>query len=371
MSEPMSESRHALDSTVERWLVPLSGASGSCGVDVEYDNDYLALSLAAAGKPETQFSKAEPPDWRKALELCDTLFERSRDLRVAVVWLRAQLNVEGYAALAAGLLLIDGLLEQHWEQVHPVPDHDDDEPQYPRLNALALLREADGLLGDLRRTRVVADRAVGDLTLRRVEVALGLSPARADETDLGKSAISQMLGAALERRPASRGELTLVQTRLRALMSRFNDRFGVGEGPDLRPIHALVQGLVGLLPAQAAGVEDDAAEPDEAAVGAPAGTAAAPAGRASVAAARGSGLSGQVSSREEAIRAIDMVCEYLEAAEPTNPAPLFLRRARKLIDRNFLQLMKVLAPDALASFAGMVGINPDSVEDLDAPPAEE
>jgi type VI secretion system protein ImpA len=78
-----------------------------------------------------------------------------------------------------------------------------------------------------------------------------------------------------------------------------------------------------------------------------------------------------VSTREEAIRAIDMVCAYLEAAEPTNPAPLFLRRGRQLIGHNFLQLMKVLAPDSLATFAGMVGVNPDLVEDPDAPPPEE
>ena len=58
-----------------------------------------------------------------------------------------------------------------------------------------------------------------------------------------------------------------------------------------------------------------------------------------------------------------MVCEYLERAEPTNPAPLFLRRARNLIGHNFLQLMKVLAPDALAAVAKVVGVDPAGVKD--------
>jgi type VI secretion system protein ImpA len=75
------------------------------------------------------------------------------------------------------------------------------------------------------------------------------------------------------------------------------------------------------------------------------------------------GLSGAVNSREEAIRAIDLVCEYLERAEPTNPAPLFLRRARHLIGHNFLQLMKALAPEALADVARVVGIDPESVQE--------
>ena len=73
-----------------------------------------------------------------------------------------------------------------------------------------------------------------------------------------------------------------------------------------------------------------------------------------------------MSSREEALRAIDWVIEYLERAEPTNPAPLFLRRARQLVGHNFLQLMKVLAPDALAEVARIVGVNPDTVEDPNA-----
>ena len=72
-----------------------------------------------------------------------------------------------------------------------------------------------------------------------------------------------------------------------------------------------------------------------------------------------------MTSREEAIRAIDLVCEYLERAEPTNPAPLFLRRGRQLINHDFLQLMKVLAPDALSEVARVVGVDPDTVESPD------
>ncbi|MEY4749149.1 MAG: type secretion system protein TssA [Pseudomonadota bacterium] len=366
MSESMSESPHALDSVVERWLQPLGGDAGSCGVDVEYDNDFLALCRAAAGKPESQFAAAEPPDWRKAIDLCDTLFERSRDLRVAVLWLRSQLNLEGYAALAPGLLLVDGLLDQHWDDVHPLPDNDDDTPQYPRLNALAVLRENDGLLGDLRRACVVADRAVGELTLRNVEVAMGLSAARDDEVDMAKPVITQLLAAALARRPELRADVERVRSRLRALMNRFNDRFGVGNGPDLRPIHALVQGLHTLMPAEEAHTELEGQDADV-----ETGAAAAGSTVSAAAAVAGRGLSGRVTSREEAIRAIDLVCEYLEAAEPTNPAPLFLRRARQLIGHNFLQLMKVLAPDALATVAGMVGVNPDTVVDPDEPAEEE
>jgi type VI secretion system protein ImpA len=61
------------------------------------------------------------------------------------------------------------------------------------------------------------------------------------------------------------------------------------------------------------------------------------------------------------------VCAYLERAEPANPAPLFLRRARQLLNHNFLQLMKELAPDALAGVAGLVGVDPENVQTPDSP----
>ena len=70
-----------------------------------------------------------------------------------------------------------------------------------------------------------------------------------------------------------------------------------------------------------------------------------------------------MTTRDEAVKAIDLVIDFLERTEPTNPAPLFLRRARQLIGHNFLQLMKVLAPDAMAEVARIVGVDPESVQD--------
>ncbi|MFM2118652.1 MAG: type secretion system protein TssA, partial [Pseudomonadota bacterium] len=365
MSEPSMDSEHALDARVDAWLQPLDEAA-PCGEDLEYDNRFLSLVRAATGKPESQFDAAQPPDWRETAELSESLLDRSRDLRVAIFWLRAQVHLEGFAALAPGLRLLDGLLAQFFDTVHPLPDPDDNQPQYPRLNALAVLREVDGLLGDLRESRVITDRTVGELGLRSVEVALGLAPARADEAVLDRDTISRMLAAGLQRRPELRAEINRLHVRLRALMKRLDDCFGAGEGPDLRPLHALLQGLLRLLPEVAGAPGEDSEAGDE---DSDADAQAQVAGRRSSSLRTGGAavcLAGQVTSREEAIRAIDMVCVYLEAAEPSNPAPLFLRRAKQLINHNFLQLMKVLAPDALATFAGAVGVDPESVEDPDA-----
>lgn len=340
----------AAESQVAGWLQPLADETGPCGPDLEYDNDFLELNKAVAGKPETQFEPAEPPNWRRVIEICESLFERTRDLRVAVAWLRAMLHVQGWPAYVPGLRLVVGLVENLWDGVHPLPDPDDNDP-YARVNALTLLREAEGLIGDLRETRVIQDRSIGELPGRTIEVALGLAPLRENETDLGTGPCSQMMAAALEKDPSLRAlcaEASALTAQLAALLK---DKLGAQDAPDLKPLADLVDGIASLLPAEAAPEEEGEAEGGDAAAGEGGG--------------RRRGLSGSVNSREEAMRAIDLVCEYLERAEPSNPAPLFLRRARQLVSHNFLQLMKVLAPDALPEVARLVGVDPDSVQTPD------
>ena len=65
-----------------------------------------------------------------------------------------------------------------------------------------------------------------------------------------------------------------------------------------------------------------------------------------------------VETRQEAVRAIELVCAYLERSEPTNPAQLLLRRAARVIDKNFLQLVRELAPDAVKDVARIMGVDP-------------
>ncbi len=338
---------------IATWLQALPDADAPCGPDLEYDNDFLALTQAAAGKPESQFGAAEAPDWRGAQEMAEALFGRSRDLRVAITWLRSSLALHGYAAFGDGLRLINGLLEQHWDHVHPLPDPDDGD-LYGRVNALTVLRENVGLLAELRDARITDDRAIGLLKVRDVELVLGLSTAIAGHTDYGKDRLEQMVAAALAKMPALRARCLDAVEQVQRLIALSGEKLG-SDAPDLRPLLVIAKGVAATLPPEAVAA-------DEAAGGDADGEAGAGGGAVSR-----RGLSGAVTSREEAIRAIDLVCEYLERAEPTNPAPLFLRRARQLISHNFLQLMKVLAPDALAEVARVVGIDPDTVEDPAGP----
>lgn len=333
------------EALVSTWLAPLGDESAPCGPDLEYEAEFLALTQASAGKPETQFGPGEPPDWRSAQQQAQDMLGRSRDLRLAIFWLRSSLHQHGYMALRPGLLLLTGLLSSLWDRVHPMPDPDDGDP-YARVNALSVLTSGDGLLGDLRAIDLVRDRTVGQVTGRQVELAAGLAQAVGEEVTPGKEQLAAMFAAASERNAAVRAHALACMAAVQALQSTINDRFSSSDAPDLKPLLVVVKAVAALMPADAEAVAEESSSD---------------AGDASAGAAGGRGLSGAVRTRAEALLAIDMVCEFLERTEPSNPAPLFLRRARQLVNHNFLQLMKELAPSVMPDVARIVGIDPDSV----------
>lgn len=329
---------------VRAWLQPLGAEQGACGPDLEYDNAFLALQQAAAGKPETQFQAAEPPDWRSVRRAAEDLLGVTRDLRIALLWARAAVQLEGLAGLVDGLALSVGLLREFGDELHPRPDDGDD---YARMNALALLADPAGLLGDLRQAVVAQVRGVGSLRLRDFELVHNPALAAEDETVHGAEAVRRMLADAIEQGAEVRGQLADAQALLRELGEWLDAHPGSDAPPDLKPARQLLYALQQQLPAQS--------EAPNAASGETGGDDS-PVGERVVA-----GFSGGVASRSDAIRAIDAVCAYLERAEPSNPAQLLLRRAQRLIDCNFLELVKELAPGSLSDVARIMGVDPDQV----------
>jgi type VI secretion system protein ImpA len=340
------------DPLLAPWLAPVDEAN-PCGPDLEYDNDFLELTQAAAGKPETQFSAAEPPDWTRVRSLAEALAQRTRDLRIARFWLRARLRLEGFAALPSGLRLIDAMLGSWWDTLHPVPEDGD---AYARLNVLTELGSVDTVLGDVRQALVVDDRAVGQVRVRDIEVALARLPARDDESPPSREQIEQMLRDAAGAQPGLAALPAQATAALATLADRLGQHVGWGDMPDFDPLREMIAAVAQVMPAPPSAPGDGAADLSDLdkLLGEPADAGA-------VSSPSRAGSDGALSGREEAVRAIDMVCTYLEHSEPSNPASLLLRRAQRLIDKNFLELVRELAPDALSEVARLMGVDPGSV----------
>ncbi|ODU08346.1 MAG: hypothetical protein ABS84_13130 [Rubrivivax sp. SCN 71-131] len=329
-----------------------------CGEDLTYDADFLALETAAAGKPEQQFGDtliaAEPPEWRDLEKRCRTLFTRTKDLRVAGLLARAWVNVHGMPGLADALELFAALLEAHWDRVHPLPEDGD---PFMRVNALGMLDDPTGLLGDLRGCDLL--RVAGAGAGVSVRDALMLLRGQTLEQQPSFTATQLRLAATdawLQGQPALRA-LPAARASLQRIVGVCAAQLQAAERPRFENLGPMLDLLAQLEPREGAAALPQAgdAEPgDAAAIGTGAGTGTGmPAGAAV----------GELRSREDARRQLLAVAEFLERTEPTNPAPLLVRRAARLMGMGFIDILRELAPDSLGTVQNITGEQGDASSD--------
>ncbi|MGE5451973.1 MAG: type VI secretion system protein TssA [Acidobacteriota bacterium] len=331
---------------VDALLTPVS-ESLPCGPDLEYDAQFLALEEAARGKAEQQFGDtiiaAEEPDWRTVQSLSEALLARTKDLRVAVHLLRASTRLEGLGACADGLRLIAGLLATQWDHVHPMLDVDDGNDPTMRLNALAPLVDGQGLLADIRKSALSAGRH--SVTGRDIELASGKAQPHDGESVPALAGVVQAFQDAEAQQPGLLAKLSGLVQSVAQIDQVIQDKASIS-GPELRPLRLLCQHIVDTANQAQAGATssaagDAAAVPDQAVGGPAAATAVA--------------VPGAIRTRADAIAALQKVCEWIELNEPTNPAPLLIRRAERLMNKSFMDIIRDLVPDGIDQVERIAG----------------
>jgi type VI secretion system protein ImpA len=338
---------------IDRLSGPIS-PDEPCGPDLEYDPDYMKLERDVIGVPERQMGAtvvpAVPPDWPKLLPVIVGLLERSRDLRIGVYLTRALTATQGLAGLATGLDLLRRMVEGLWPLLHPPLEPGD---ATFRVSALTPLADREMMLTGVRDTVVVSSRSVGTFRLRDLLAADGLvSGGSQVDPDLVNAAF---LSADLQDIGKVTAAVRHAAEQAAAIEERVATLVGQGQAIDLGPLRQLLRqagsGIDRRIPS--ADVSTTAG-PDVGHTLAESETTAVP----GLARAIG-GAPSRIASREDAVQAIDMVCAFLEKTEPSSPVPHLLRRARRLIGADFLEIVRDLTPEALGTFRSVSGLMDD------------
>lgn len=334
---------------LDEWLSE-TGDEPPCGADLEYDNEFLAFEQLARGKPEQQYGDtvipAEEPDWRAVERAADKLFKRTKDLRVAASLSRAWTRIRAMEGFADGLELCAALLDKYWAEVHPRLEIDDEHDPLPRANALGLLADADGLASDVRATLLLQVPGAS-LTVREAEAILNASAGEGAAMTRGQ--LAGMIAAETEAGNPAMLAVRRADSALKSVRGICLDRLGPESSPDFTSLG----GLLGLLtqPMSQALADESVSDSANAAPGADLpGTTARPVGAPL----------GEIRGREDAQRLLGLVCDYLERHEPTNPAPLLIRRAQKMMGMDFLAIIQELAPDSLGEVRRVTGTDAGS-----------
>jgi type VI secretion system protein ImpA len=327
-------------------LLTETPAEPPCGPDLTYDNDFQAMESAAQGKAEQQFGEtvipAEPPDWRDVERQASALMLRTKDLRVAVLLCRAWTILHGLPGTLQGLQLCGSLLERHWEHGHPLPEDGDD--YFKRMNALGTLSDVTGFLRDLRNADFLRG-ALGQISVRDAEtLAKGNVP-----EDLPHLTADE-LRMAVARAHAEGHETLRAMAPCMQELDRIREcceqHLPSHQLPELDGLRQLLLALMQWQPQDAG----DAGTATQAETGTQAGadgaTAIAPASGAAQAPAR---------NREQAIAQLLEIAAFVERTEPSNPAPLLIRRAARFMRMGFMDILRELSPDSLAQVEVITG----------------
>ncbi|MDF3980987.1 type VI secretion system protein TssA [Luteibacter sp. PPL554] len=328
---------------IESLLLPLDGAL-PCGPLLEYDADFLALEILAApcgerGVGDTR-RDAEEPDWRQVADQALRLAARTRDLRVAMHLCTAWLKTDGLAGWLQGLALLRGLLERHWEHVHPRLE--DDDPT-ERVNVLAALCAEDGLLGYLRHVPVIRLERIGSATLRDLRIVAGSLKTEDDEATLSAHVdhVEHILAQAGDDALRALGDTAMAATsHLDAIAATFIAA-DPGRGPDLDALYRELREWSAALRAR---LPSDAA----------ATTATGPCDDAPVTTTPHA-EEGAIHGPNDVRRQLDTICRWYERFEPSSPVAPLLRRARRLVGLDFATLLAALAPGGLPEFRQLTG----------------
>jgi type VI secretion system protein ImpA len=282
---------------------------------------------------------AESHEWVEIRDKALEALTKSKDLRLLAYLGAALLRTDGVEAFSESLNVASRWLEMYWTQTYPLVDED----AILRRNALNCFGDSMAVVDGLRRMPLVRSRQHGTFALRDIDIAAHqLSPgdggAPVDENQV-KAAFASMPIAELsglhESVVSAAGSLKKIDASMR-------DAAGSDAVPDFESLSTQLGKMGQALRAQLAAHPD--AAPGEAESGAAPG------------ADDGASPIGVVKSRQDAIRALDAVAAFFKHTEPSSPIPLFLARAKRLVAKDFLEVLADIAPEAVGQARAAGGL---------------
>ena len=328
-------------------LAPIS-PENSCGADLSYDPALQELETALLGKPETQFSTAEPPEWSQVQKRCLELLARTKHLRVMVSLTAALVRTAGLSGFRDALALLEGSTRQYWDALYPRLDPEDNNDPTERLNTIGALTTPVGVVGDpykivegLRLAPLSASPQMGRFSLHEVQ----RSQTGAAEGGKAATPAAQVEASFRDTAPetlaATLASVVECQSLLKSLVATLGEKVHSERVPNFEVLTGTLREIQKAL---APYVEGSAAAAEESSPTARRGPTWRARRRRGAAGPRG-GFSGGVGNRDEVLRALDAVLKYYTQHEPSSPVPLLLERAKRLVPMDFLAIMQDWAPD--------------------------
>jgi type VI secretion system protein ImpA len=301
-----------------------------------------AKPLDALPEPGEKWAPKPPesPEWREIREKSLEALAKSKDLRVLAHLGTALLRTDGLPAFSRTLDVASQWLSSYWNEAYPLVDED----AILRRNALNCFADQMAVIDGMRRLPLVKSAQHGTFSLRDIDIATGQTPPR----DGDPRPEEDQINAAFAAMPLD--DLTRLQTSaataraaLQSIDARMRESAGSEATPSFEPLSTQLARIDRVLRTQLA-----ARPGGEGAMAAD--------GETGAVAGAGSSALGAIKTRQDAIRVLDAVAAFFRQTEPSSPIPLFLERAKRLVSKDFLEVLADIAPEAVAQARSAGGL---------------
>jgi type VI secretion system protein ImpA len=371
---------------LEPFLVPV-GSDNASGSEVRNDPRFHAIERQlepAARALRLEIVKSGGTgsvqiDWSDILQQSAEIAGSGRDLRLLVIVARALANSDGFAGLEQGLGLLSANIEKYWDSMHPLL-RDSPSPREAatrRINSLFQLENNDnGLLCDLEFVTVLNPRGLGAITGGDLCVG-GLSRSTAQlemPSGLGEKEVAELLArhdaraarvttacrAEAIERPENLASLVASVETARTALQHLEQVLFVkvsenGVGVKFKELDKVLTRILAPLKAALATATTGTPATEDTAMADP--VSSAPAANGAHPPPAAGGVPGSVNSRRDVEKCLDMIIDYYERAEPSSPIPHLVRRVRKMVPMDFVQLMEEIAPGGMKEFRSVAGVD--------------
>jgi type VI secretion system protein ImpA len=352
----------------DKLLAPIEGDSPA-GSDMRQDvsplSKYQAIKTARSAARAAERKGMHDGDsteadeyWRKIIILApDILTTQSKDLEIASWLTEALIRRHGFQGLRDAFKLIEGLIVNFWDGIHPLPDEDGMDT---RTASLAGLNGEDGegvLIAPIRKVPITEGHT--SYSFWQYQQALDINRSASEDIRLSKM---EKLGFSLEdiekavNESSSDFYVNLLDDVVQAINAYTNvsaqlvQRCNSNEVPPTRKIIAILEECRGAinhigkhkLPVP---ITETIQEPDSAsATGVPQAKTAV--------------TSGTINSREAAFAQLREIAKYFRTAEPHSPVSYVIEKAVKWgnMPLNELMIELISDPSSRKHYSELTGV---------------
>ncbi|MDH5217734.1 MAG: type VI secretion system protein TssA [Gammaproteobacteria bacterium] len=305
-------------------------------------------------------------EWYQVLELAPLILkEKSKDLEIVAWYIEALIRVDGFASLHQGFRLAKELVERYWDNLYPLPDEDGIETRVAPITGLNGEEGEGTLIGPIHQvllTQGYTDQAYAGWHYQQAKELEKITDPEKKQAriDSGSVSLSQIKRSALET-PMSFYEALIsdidqcIET-YDQMTNAFTEAAGKDAPPSSNIKNALqeIKTIISFLTKDMFSSEGSAEETEVAAVGSEQGAQA----KASMS------LSGDINSREDAVKALHKVSEFFRRTEPHSPVAYSLEQAIRWTRMSLPDLLTQLIPDngAREEYFRLTGMRASSEE---------